>query len=255
MLHRFVKTSAKRKRFWLSACVCTLLAHPAAQAGEACPDPAQEIDTDRPDVTNSSVVVPRGSLQMENGINWTGGQASGLDGPNSRVRLGLAECSELFVDLPDFSSAHAGVSGIAPGFKRQIEGLPDGLSASAVAGMLLPSGSNSYGPYVQFPWSQELTENWKIDGMATGSWFPGRTDDLAGEATLSLAREIGSEADIFFEYVGDFRAHDGFRPALNIGGSYRLTKTQQIDVHAGVELRGSAPFFGIGYSFRFDDLF
>ncbi|SRR5579859_191656 len=256
MPHPFAKTSAKRKRFWLPACVCALFAHPVAQAGEACPDTAQEIDTDRPDVTNSAVVVPRGSLQMENGITWTGGPATGLDGPNSRVRLGIAECSELFVDLPDYSSASAGVSGIAPGLKRQIEWLPDGLSASAVAGVLLPSGSERLsGPYIQFPWSLELTENWKVDGMATGSWFPGRTDDLAGEATLSLAREIGSDADIFFEYVGDFRVHEGFRPALNVGGSYRLTRTQQIDVHAGIELRGSAPFFGIGYSFRFDDLF
>ena len=40
------------------------------QAGE-CPTSASEIATDRPDVTNSSLVVPVGSLQGENGINTT----------------------------------------------------------------------------------------------------------------------------------------------------------------------------------------
>jgi hypothetical protein len=35
----------------------------AAAAADACPQPGSEIATDRPDVTNSSLVVPRGSLQ------------------------------------------------------------------------------------------------------------------------------------------------------------------------------------------------
>src|SRR5580704_3974381 len=30
-----------------------------------------EIVTDRPDVTESSIVVPKGSLQLENGLTWT----------------------------------------------------------------------------------------------------------------------------------------------------------------------------------------
>jgi hypothetical protein len=42
-----------------------------ASATEDCPTSVDEIATDRPDVTNSSVVVPRGSFQGENGINWT----------------------------------------------------------------------------------------------------------------------------------------------------------------------------------------
>ncbi|HET6180145.1 MAG TPA: hypothetical protein VFE61_24705 [Candidatus Sulfotelmatobacter sp.] len=29
------------------------------------------IVTDRPDVTESSIVVPKGSVQFENGITWT----------------------------------------------------------------------------------------------------------------------------------------------------------------------------------------
>src|ERR1700741_4383952 len=35
---------------------------------DRCPAAADEIATDRPDVTNSSVVVPSGSIQSENGV-------------------------------------------------------------------------------------------------------------------------------------------------------------------------------------------
>ena len=38
---------------------------------EACPTAKDEIATDRPDVTNSSLVVPVGSLQSENGLNFS----------------------------------------------------------------------------------------------------------------------------------------------------------------------------------------
>ena len=43
----------------------------AAAAADACPQPGSEIVTDRPDVTNSSQMVPKGSFQQENGVNMT----------------------------------------------------------------------------------------------------------------------------------------------------------------------------------------
>ena len=40
-------------------------------AADGCPTSASAISTDRPDVTNSSRVVPYGSLQAENGFDWS----------------------------------------------------------------------------------------------------------------------------------------------------------------------------------------
>jgi hypothetical protein len=58
-----------------------------ASAAEYSRDSQSEIQTDRPDVTNSSVVVPTGSLQAENGINLTARRASrAIDGTNTRIR-------------------------------------------------------------------------------------------------------------------------------------------------------------------------
>jgi hypothetical protein len=61
------------------------------------------IETDRPDVTHSSIVVPVGSLQNENGIDTSRDHGANIfNGTNSRWRLGFAPCLEVLVDLPTY---------------------------------------------------------------------------------------------------------------------------------------------------------
>jgi hypothetical protein len=240
----------------------------AASAGENCPDTQSEIQTDRPDVTNSSFVVPNGSLQAENGINLTARRASrSIDGTNTRIRLGVARCIELLADLPDyFRSVHGvaptGFSDLTPAVKAQFGPLPGGVVLSATAGLGLPTGASrisghGYNPYVQFPWSRELGGGWGLSGRFTQFWFPGQPkSDAISEATFVVEREVGAHADLFVEYVGDYPNHGGPSQVVNTGGAYRFT-TQQIDFHAGFGLTNRSPsyFFGLGYSVRFDSLF
>ena len=61
----------------------------SAASADQCPQKESPVKTDRPDVTNSSEVVPQGSVQSENGINFS--QRDGnheFDGTNSRLRWG-----------------------------------------------------------------------------------------------------------------------------------------------------------------------
>ena len=61
------------------------------------------IATDRPAVTNSSVVVPAGSLQVEGGFLETGNQGQSIvDGPESLIRFGVASKTELRFTAPDY---------------------------------------------------------------------------------------------------------------------------------------------------------
>ncbi len=57
--------------------------------------------------------------------------------------------------------------------------------------------------------------------------------------------------------MGDCPEHGPSPIFLNSGGAYRLTKTAQLDFHLAVGLDKAAPeyIFGLGYSFRVDDLF
>ena len=93
--------------------------------------------------------------------------------------------------------------------------------------------------------------------MFTQFWFGGQKSNAVSEATFVVEREVGTRADLFVEYVGDYPNHGAPSQLINIGGAYRFTRTQQIDFHAGFGLTHRAPsyFFGLGYSVRFDSLF
>jgi hypothetical protein len=61
------------------------------QDSPASPPGPGPIATDRPAVTNSSVVVPAGSFQAENGFMETSTQGQSIvDGPETLVRIGIA---------------------------------------------------------------------------------------------------------------------------------------------------------------------
>jgi len=72
-----------------------------ATASDGCPNSTSEISTDRPDVTNSSRVAPYGSLQAENGVTVRQG-SDVLSGSETRLRLGVAQCTEVLADLPTY---------------------------------------------------------------------------------------------------------------------------------------------------------
>jgi len=236
---------------------------------ESCPQPSDEIATDRPDVTNSSLVVPVGSLQNENGVNISargGGQT--LDGTNSRSRLGIAPCLELFIDLPTyFANVHGpGVSGfsdVSPAIKWQISPVPGTIDLSVVSGAALPTGAVAIAgrgtqPYLQLPWSWELHGGWGVSGMITEFFRP---EDFTArsitETTFVLEKKLTERFSLFTEYVGDYP--QGLSPSQlwNSGGLYHPTPKQQIDFHFAVGLNHNAPTYivGVGYSFRVDGLF
>jgi len=233
---------------------------------DGCPTAKDDIATDRPSQTNSSLVVPVGSLQSENGVNFIASQASqALDATNTRLRFGLAPCFEFLVDLPSYSatvhgSASSGFSDVAPALKWQISPLPGTFDLSVVAGAALPTGNpdisgKGFQPYLQFPWSWQLRDGWSLGGMATEFTRP--TDPmtrLITETTFALNKNVTEKASLFVEYVGDYPQNSSPSLLLNSGGTYRLSSTQQVDFRLAFGLNHNAPSYivGVGYSFRLD---
>ncbi len=245
-----------------------LCALAGAARADSCPDASQDIVTDRPSVTNSSVVVPAGSLQIENGLNWTARPGEGaLDGPNTRLRFGLGGCTEMLVDLPDYTGGivghgPSGFSDIAPAIKHQFQELPSGLNLSGTVGLALPTGAkaffgNGYNPYLQFPWTYDLGGGWTAGGMASATWLTGQPQSTTiFQPSFLIDRQVGDHADVFAEYIGDYQTRGLPAQELNFGGSYRFAHAQQVDFHTGFGINRNSPdyFVGIGYSLRFDEL-
>jgi hypothetical protein len=243
--------------FWLGA----------AHASE-CTSPSSEIATDRPDVTNSSLVIPAGSFQNENGINASGQRVgAGFDGTNSRLRFGIVPCLEVLVDVPSYfgrlsGTLDTGLTNLTPAVKWQVSALPEGTSLSITAGAGLPTGTSAITgpglqPYLQFPWSHELGGGWGISGMFTSFFRPADTANRQmTEATFVIEKKISERTSLFAEYVGDYPSRGAGIALVNFGGGYLLSRTQQLDFHVAFGLNGNSPSYiiGIGYSYRLDNI-
>jgi outer membrane putative beta-barrel porin/alpha-amylase len=256
-------------RYVFAIVCCFAITAACSQAiADECAAPSSEIATDRPDVTNSSLTVPAGSLQIENGMNTTGGSAGKtFDGTNTRLRFGIAPCLEVLADLPTYlgrlgGAPATGFSDFSPAVKWQFSSLPEHWSLSITAGAGLPTGATAVAgvgvqPYLQFPWSHDLGDGWASNGMLTE--FFSASDPInryTTEATLTLEKRVTSRMDLFAEYVGDYRAVGASTQLFNVGGGYLLTDTQQIDAHIAVGLNRNSPNYviGVGYSVRFDNV-
>jgi len=249
--------------------IAVLVGADLAAAAEQCPQPTSPIETDRPSTANSSIVVPFGSLQSENGINLSRQDTTEFfDGTNSRLRLGIAPCLEILVDLPNYTGvfgggAASGFGDVAPAVKWQISPLPGKFDLSLVAGAALPTGAVAIAgpgvqPYLQFPWSVDLGHGWSIVGMETNSFMPSnQAVPYANQSTLAIETNVTERSFVFLEYVANFPTRGESNQLLNSGGGYRITDTQQIDFHIAFGLDRNAPayIFGLGYSTRFDHLF
>jgi hypothetical protein len=233
---------------------------------------ATPIVTDRPSVTDSSVVVPAGSVQAENGFADTWGQGQQTwDGPETLLRIGVASNTELRFTAPDYSSTLGSISGFgdaAIGVKQQLGPTPGSFDVSLILSLTLPAGpkaistqitvntppgGHAYQPSAQLPWSRMLSSHWTVAGMLSVYWLA-KTGyrNLTGETTLLLDRQLRKTWDAFLEYAGDFPQNEGPRHLLHFGTLYRITPRQQLDFHVGVGLSAAAVdhFFGAGYSFR-----
>lgn len=242
---------------------------PIDARADTCPTAKDEIATDRPDVTNSSLVVPVGSLQSENGVNLSGRDGGrAIDGTNTRLRLGVAPCLELLLDVPTYFAnirrpGSSGFSNVAPAAKWQISPIPGKIDLSVVFGVALPTGAVDIAgrgaqPYLQMPWSWELHDGWGLSGMLTEFFRPADLNTKRiTEATFVIEKKVTDRASLFVEYVGDYPENAGPSQLLNSGGVYRLSPTQQVDFHFAFGLNHNAPSYivGVGYSFRFDGVF
>jgi hypothetical protein len=239
--------------------IATLIPPMQAAASDGASTP---ISTDRPAVTDSSVVVPAGTLQVENGFTQTVSQGqSTFDGPETLLRFGVASSTELRLTIPDYFGQvgmSSGFGDLTVGMKQQLGPTQGGFDVSVVVSLSLPTGaraisSHGYDPSVQLPWSRALSSNWTVAGMLSvyGPTHQGHRN-VTGETTSLIDRQLTRTWDAFVEYAGDFPEQGGPRHLVHFGTAFKPTPHQQIDLHVGWGLSSAAVdhFIGVGYSFR-----
>ena len=253
--------------FFVTILFGLIMGAPSLEArAQTCGANAQSpIATDRPQITNSSVVVPCGSLQFENGfqVTGTGGQRS-LDFPETSVRFGISAKTELRFSAPNYLLNDASASGangpgdVSLGFKQQL-GPIRGFDVCIVPSFSLPTGTKSisshgYDPTVQLPWSRSLTKAWTVAGQLGVGWPTEAGRHIAsGQTSLYVDRQLTSPWDAYVEYSGTFPQQGGPQHLIDFGTAFKPTPHQQLDIHYGVGLSSATPDYsvGFGYSVRF----
>lgn len=224
------------------------------------------IATDRPAVTDSSVVVPRNYLLFENGFTETGSQGQqSFDFPETLIRYGLTSKTELRFTVPDyfqnFNSGRGFPSGwgdTSLGMKQQLVASSAGFDASLIVMLSLPTGadaisSHGYDPQFLLPWSHPISKKWTAAGMFALFWpTQGATRNLIGQPSFLLDRQNTNRWDTFVEYAGDFPQRGTPQHLLHLGTAFKITSNQQLDFHIGFGLSSAAVdhFVGFGYSFQ-----
>jgi len=247
-------------RLILVACMLVVIGSGHAAGSDV---PSAPIATDRPAGTASSVAVPRGSFQAENGFTETVSQGQRtFDGPETLLRFGVVSKTELRLTAPNYfgqveMGSGTGFGDLAIGVKRQL-GPASGFDVSLILSLSLPTGarpisSHGYDPSVQMPWSRALSPNWTAAGMLAMYWPTQEGHrNVTGGTTFLMDRQFRKRWDAFAEYAGDFPERGGSRHLVHLGAAWKPTPRQQFDVHVGVGLSSAAldQLIGVGYSFR-----
>ncbi len=228
---------------------------------------AAELVTDRPDFTESGIVVPMGSLQFEGGLTWESG-AGGVrtaSGPEFLVRWGLTSRMELRIGLPDFVGVWNGHS--ASGFgdpsigtKVQLGPIAEGGDLATVVTVSAPAGetgfsSDGWDPSVILTTGGGIGGSWSLGSQVFGELATNMGDrEFSWGGTLVLGTSIGSQgiSGSFFELAATIPEEGTTAVSFHHGYTHLLTKTLQIDVHGGFGLTETAPdlFIGAGMVYR-----
>ncbi len=242
----------------------------------AAPDDTsrQEISTDRPDFTESTDTVARGSLQLESGLLLSrhameGGPSNYFGGPFPLLRVGLSRFAEFRLGSDGVGREselveggrqyHAGLSDLDAGVKVRFWDERKYIPAFAVIGELsIPVGATYFtsghiDPEVELCWSKSLSHDIDLGGNVNFKrLMASATTEKAVSLTAGkkLRRGFGVFGEIYriSPIEGDELAHW----IVDTGLTKLFGPNAQIDLMVGHTINANTPysFVGLGFSFR-----
>ena len=227
--------------------------------------PAAEIEPDRPEVTESAKLVPRGAVQLESGAALSRERRAGVAAENTvqieaDLRIGVAHAIELNLGWEPLVRVggpedDTGTGDVTVGVRyRFIEGIEDDpwpphLAVKAFARLPtsdepIGTGRPDFGALLlgsfDLPLDFELEVN--LGAPALGQNRPNGYL-VQGVATASLSRDLAPSLLGFLEFIFNTRTEREGREQLaaNVGVVYRLTGRLAVDAGIQTSLVGPGP--------------
>lgn len=230
---------------------------------------AAELVTDRPDQTESSSVVPAGTIQIETGLVYgsdenKGTEYSSLNLLTTLLRVGILSSMELrlgtdyTIETTDYGNIQRTFEGLSPiylGTKIAITEESGLLPEMAfLFHLTFENGSKYFRPHELEPdfrmaFSHTLSERLGFGYNIGAEWSNGLPIYVYSAAFgYSLTGDIG----IFVEWFGDAPEGESANHLLDAGATYLILPILQADVSAGIAITGQSQdyFLNAGLSLR-----
>jgi|TARA_Y100000589_G_scaffold259899_1_gene249565 hypothetical protein len=221
-----------------------------------------QIVTDRPDQTESSSTVPKGSLQLESGIliGYEGENQERIRQlllPTNLFRYGVSNWLELRIlnqyELHKLGKNRLeGISDLEIGTKIQM--LKDESKSTEMAfltHLIIPTGtdelsSEKFGSSNKLSISHEVSENISIGYNLGYNYF----GEEKGDFTYSIALGVGinSKVGIYIEPYGEIANMDEFIANFDTGLTYLANENLQFDFSFGTGINWKMNYMSIGCS-------
>ena len=225
-----------------------------------------QIITDRPDQTESSSSVNKGSLQIESGIvlTFTEDALSSqrqLLAPTTLFRYGILKGLEIRV-LNQFESVKvqnslqtiSGISDLEVGTKVQIfKKETVNTEVAFLSHVIFPTGSKAlsndkFGTINKLSISHEINDNMSL-GYNLGYDYFGES---SGDFTYSVALGFGVSKtfSIYVEPYGRYLNFDTYQSSFDAGVTYLLNNDCQFDFSFGTGINHTMNYISLGFSIQ-----
>lgn len=228
------------------------------------------IITDRPDQTESSSVIPRGSLQIESGVligftNASNSAEKQIAAPSTLFRLGILNTIELrifnqFESLKNQNTGDktSGISDLEIGAKIQLFQQDDvNTEVAFLSHLIIPTGSEAltnkkYGTINKLSISHDLNEKFSV-GYNLGYNYYGDDD---GDFTYSVAlgHSFTDKVGLYIEPYGEVVNFNKHIMNADAGITYLLKHNFQLDFSFGTGLNHTMNYMSAGFSWNISNL-
>lgn len=222
----------------------------------------QSIVTDRPDQTESSVTVPKGSLQIESGMIF-GFNEDGpvlikeLAAPITVFRIGITKGIEFrllsqYEKIKFNNRTSSGISDIEVGAKIQLL-RKENLNIAFITHLLTPTGTvhvseNQYGTINKLAAAYSVSDNFGAGVNLGYSYFGTGNGNFL--YSLALAFPVNDKASFYIEPYGEITDLSNFVSNIDGGISYLITDNLQADFSVGTGINHRMNYLAFGISWR-----
>ncbi len=229
----------------------------------------QDMVTDRPDMTESSISVAPGFLQVETGFHFENDEVQNVESfyrnlNTSLLRYGLTDGLEFrfgfgYSSFSVQDSTESGFEPLAFGLKYELFEQSGLRPEMAVLNTFVPdfSGASEFRPEA---WEGEVlgAMGWGLGtldlGANVGVVFDGQAQGAAFPYSAALGLPVSGSLGGFVEVFGLFSEYSEASHSGNIGLTWMLNSDFQLDGYYGFGLNEYATVWsaGVGLSWRFE---